>query len=53
MPEAKLVHVQGMEPVLGELKKMPTQQIYVLATYTAMLQLRKAMANEKLIKTGF
>ncbi|GAF40520.1 proposed amino acid ligase found clustered with an amidotransferase [Agrilactobacillus composti DSM 18527 = JCM 14202] len=53
VPEAKLVHVQGMEPVLGELKKMPTQQIYVLATYTAMLQLRKAMANEKLIKTGF
>ncbi|MCH4170951.1 MAG: Mur ligase family protein [Lactobacillus sp.] len=53
VPEPKLVHVQGMAPVLGELKKMPTQQIYVLATYTAMLQLRKNMANEKLIKTGF
>ncbi|MFD1671237.1 MurT ligase domain-containing protein [Agrilactobacillus yilanensis] len=53
VPETDLTHVQGMSDVLPEIKKMPTKQVYILATYTAMLQLRKIMANEKLIKTGF
>lgn len=53
VPETRLTHVQGMAEVLPEIKKMPTKKVYVLATYTAMLQLRKLMASEKLIKSGF
>lgn len=53
VPEAQLTHVQGMADVLPAIQKMPTEKVYILATYTAMLQLRKIMANEKLIKSGF
>ncbi|MGV0167756.1 MurT ligase domain-containing protein [Furfurilactobacillus sp. WILCCON 0119] len=44
------------EPDLGEVTKkiqqLPTDKVYVLATYTAILQLRKLWASEGLIKEG-
>ncbi|MCD2256424.1 Mur ligase family protein [Lactobacillus sp. CC-MHH1034] len=53
VPEDKLNHIQGMAPVLDAIKDLPTKKVYVLATYTAMLQLRKALASANLIKEGF
>lgn len=38
--------------VLEAIKKMPTKHIYILASYTAMLQLRKELAEHKYIQGG-
>lgn len=38
--------------VTAKIKELPTKKVYVLATYTAVLQLRKQLANEGLIKEG-
>lgn len=57
------LEVAGFEPgkmkitannteLLDELKTAPTKKIYILATYTAMLSLRKTMAEQKIIKAG-
>ena len=41
-----------LEAVVEQLKTMPTKHIYVLATYTAVLQLRKLLANQGYLKGG-
>ena len=41
---------ESLKDVLAYLKTMPTEHIYVLATYTAVLQLRKLLADEGYIK---
>lgn len=38
--------------IIAKIKQLPTQKVYVLATYTAVLQLRKQLANDGLIKEG-
>lgn len=38
--------------LINQLKNAPTKKIYILATYTAMLALRKTMAEQKIIKAG-
>lgn len=40
------------ESLLDEITKLPTKKVYILATYTAMLSLRKTMAEKKIIKAG-
>lgn len=35
-----------------EIGQLPTKKVYILATYTAMLALRKTMAEKKIIKAG-
>lgn len=41
-----------LSEVVDKIKTLPTQKVYVLATYTAVLQLRKQFASEGLIKEG-
>ncbi|WP_297816591.1 Mur ligase family protein [uncultured Lactobacillus sp.] len=38
--------------LIDELGKLPTKKVYILSTYTAMLALRKSMAERKIIKAG-
>ena len=52
VPEENFTQKPQLEDVLTEIKHMPTKHIYVLATYTAVLQLRKLLANEGYIKGG-
>lgn len=40
------------EALLDEISKLPTKKVYILATYTAMLSLRKTMGEKKIIKAG-
>ena len=40
------------EALLDEISKLPTKKVYILATYTAMLALRKTMGEKKIIKAG-
>ncbi len=57
------LEVAGFEPgtmivnpdddsLIEEITKLPTKKIYILSTYTAMLALRKKMAEKKIIKAG-
>ena len=57
------LEVSGFEPgtmltnpdddsLIEEITKLPTKKVYILSTYTAMLALRKAMAEKKIIKAG-
>lgn len=43
---------ESLSDVLTSIKKMPTKKVYVLATYTAVLQLRKLLASQGYIKEG-
>lgn len=40
------------DSLIEEIKKLPTKKVYILSTYTAMLALRKKMAEKKIIKAG-
>lgn len=52
VPEANFDQEPKLEAVLAKVKQMPTKHVYVLATYTAVLQLRKLLASEGYIKGG-
>ena len=52
VPEENFAQRESLKDVLAYLKTMPTEHIYVLATYTAVLQLRKLLADEGYIKGG-
>ena len=41
-----------LSDVLEEIKRMPTEHVYLLATYTVVLQLRKQLAEKGYIKGG-
>ncbi|WP_270767557.1 MurT ligase domain-containing protein [Lacticaseibacillus rhamnosus] len=53
VPETKLTIKPDLGDVLTTLQEMPQQQLYVLTTYTAMLQLRKKLSDGGYIKGGF
>lgn len=40
------------DSLIEEIKVLPTKKVYILSTYTAMLALRKTMAEKKIIKAG-
>ena len=40
------------DSLIEEIAKLPTKKVYILSTYTAMLALRKTMAEKKIIKAG-
>lgn len=40
------------DSLIEEIKTLPTKKVYILSTYTAMLALRKKMAEKKIIKGG-
>ncbi|AUJ29982.1 Mur ligase family protein [Liquorilactobacillus hordei] len=50
--DKQFIERENLTEVLEALKKMPTNRIYVLATYTAVLQLRKLLASQGYIKEG-
>lgn len=50
--EEKLLEVEDIPSVIDQIKKLPTENVYILATYTAVLQLRKELANRHYIKGG-
>ncbi len=50
--EEKIAEVSSIEAVIDEIKELPTENVYILATYTAVLQLRKELAHRGYIKGG-
>ncbi|WP_267200985.1 Mur ligase family protein [Limosilactobacillus kribbianus] len=45
-------HEPDLTHVIDKIKQMPTEHVYILATYTAMLQLRKLLAEKNYLKKG-
>ncbi|MBU3852098.1 MAG: Mur ligase family protein [Candidatus Paralactobacillus gallistercoris] len=45
-----LTITEGLDHVIDEIKQLPNNHVYVLATYTAVLQLRKLLAEQGYIK---
>ncbi len=45
-------HEADLTNVVNKIKQMPTKHVYVLASYTAMLQLRKMLTEKGYIKKG-
>ncbi|MEG0475366.1 MAG: DUF1727 domain-containing protein, partial [Carnobacterium sp.] len=52
VPEEDLQVVPGIADLITSFKNAPTKKIHVLATYTAVLQLRKELANQHYIEGG-
>lgn len=50
--EDKLTETKDIAEVVEDIKKLPTEHVYILATYTAVLQLRKELAQKGYIKGG-
>ncbi|MCD1024723.1 Mur ligase family protein [Enterococcus sp. SMC-9] len=50
--EDKLTETKDLDEVIEDIKKLPTENVYILATYTAVLQLRKKLAEKGYIKGG-
>lgn len=45
-------HEINLEKVLDKIKQLPSQHVYVLATYTAVLQFRKLLTENGYLKEG-
>ncbi|GAX00345.1 Mur ligase family protein [Secundilactobacillus mixtipabuli] len=52
VPDNKHQVVPELKDVVEKIKTLPTEHVYVLATYTAVLQLRKLLADQGYIKEG-
>ncbi|GAX06213.1 UDP-N-acetylmuramyl peptide synthase [Secundilactobacillus pentosiphilus] len=52
VPDDKHQVVPELKDVVEKIKTLPTEHVYVLATYTAVLQLRKLLADQGYIKEG-
>ena len=52
IPEEKLLEIPDLEQVISEIKTLPTDHVYILATYTAVLQLRKSLTAQGYIQGG-
>ncbi|AZP93584.1 MAG: Mur ligase family protein [Enterococcus mundtii] len=50
--EDKLTQAKELTDVIEKIKQLPTDHVYILATYTAVLQLRKELASQGFIKGG-
>ncbi|MEY8445514.1 Mur ligase family protein [Enterococcus ratti] len=50
--EDKLIETKEINEAIKNIKQLPTEHVYILATYTAVLQLRKELANQGFIKGG-
>lgn len=52
VPDDQLWAEHDLQAAVNKFKELPTKRVYVFATYTAMIQLRKQLADEGYIKEG-
>ena len=52
IPEEKITETKDLDEVIKDIANLPTEKVYILATYTAVLQLRKKLAEKGYIKGG-
>ncbi len=49
-PESQITELDNLESVLDAIEKQETEHAYILATYTAMLQLRELLAQRQVVR---
>ncbi|MGM0174384.1 MurT ligase domain-containing protein [Enterococcus sp. DIV0800] len=52
IPDDKLTETESLTETIEKIKLLPTEHVYILATYTAVLQLRKELAQKGYIDGG-
>ncbi|MBO1304930.1 Mur ligase family protein [Enterococcus sp. 669A] len=52
IPAERLTEKENLTDVIDAIKTVPTEHVYILATYTAVLQLRKELAQKGYIDGG-
>lgn len=52
IPESDIREIAQLEQVIQEIAQLTTDGVYILATYTAVLQLRKLLASQGYIQGG-
>jgi len=52
IPEKNLTEMTEIDQVITAIQELPTEHVYILATYTAVLQLRKSLATQGYIQGG-
>jgi len=52
IPEESITETKDLDEVINDIADLPTEKVYILATYTAVLQLRKKLAEKGYIKGG-
>lgn len=50
--EGDLIRESDLEKIASHISSLPTRQVYVLATYTALLDLRKVLSSQGYMKGG-
>lgn len=50
--EKRIIEETSFESVINRIKQCDTKDVYILSTYTAVLQLRKELANKGFLKGG-
>jgi len=50
--EETITETQNLDEVIDSIKDLPTEHVYILATYTAVLQLRKKLADKGYMEGG-
>lgn len=50
--ENQMIETKDLDEVIEQIQSLPTEKVYILATYTAVLQLRKKLAEKGYIKGG-
>lgn len=52
IPEDRMTETKNLAEVIEDIKVLPTEHVYILATYTAVLQLRKELSGQGFIEGG-
>ncbi|WP_071131312.1 Mur ligase family protein [Enterococcus timonensis] len=52
VPKEDLAEVSDFKTAIEKIQQLPTKNVYILATYTAVLQFRKELAKAGIIKGG-
>ena len=50
IPEEKITETKDLDEVIKDIANLPTEKVYILATYTAVLQLRKNWQKKAISK---
>lgn len=52
IPDEKITELDSLNQVIQKIAKLPTENVYILATYTAVLQLRQKLTEQGILKGG-
>ena len=50
--EDKIQELATLDQVIAQIPQLETEHVYILATYTAVLQLRKKLTEQGILKGG-